>query len=164
MHTDRITNITKNEQYILHLQLWNSSGTPAGMVTGKISQTGTLKISKDGEAYTDTTNSLVEIGSGLYSITLTASEMNADVISIYRAGTSSDVGGFHALITTGSSSGVTAQEIWEYATRTITGGGIGLTTELTDDGVLTGNCTVGDVLKALFYFLKRNKNRKTITM
>lgn len=163
MHTDRITGITKNQSYTLYFQIWSAGNNPSGMMTGSTGLTGVLKISKDGGAYADTTNSMSEIGLGLYKIVLTATEMNADVINIYRAGVNSTIGGHHSIIYTGSSSGATAQEVWEYATRTTTGGGLGLTTELTDDGILTGNGTVGDVLKALFYFLKKNKNKKTIS-
>ena len=37
-------------------------------------------ISKDGGAFAALTNSVAEIGNGTYKVTLTATEMNADVV------------------------------------------------------------------------------------
>lgn len=166
--------LTKNSSATVYFTL-GIANNPYGAIeaTGSFEYVG---ISKDGGTFAPTTNAPVEIqfdsadgGSGArsygrYKLTLTASEMNADVITIcwFDNGTGK-VAGTLFIFTGTSSGGATAQQVWEYATRTTTGGGLGLTTELTDDGVLTGNGTVGDVLKALFYFLKKNKNKKTIS-
>lgn len=156
--------ITKNSSYIYYFFMTDSQITPVP-VAGKTGLTFTTKlISKDGGAFATTTNTPVEIANGWYKITLTSTEMNADAVLLNFKGTNSNIDSAILFTTASGSSGLTAQQVWEYTTRSLTAsGGLDLDTSLTDDGVLTGNGTVGDVLKALFYFLKKNKNRKTIT-
>lgn len=139
---------TKNESYDYYFFVADTTATPVPSSAKTSASFISRLISKDDGAFNTTTNAPTEIGNGWYKITLTATEMNADkIILFFRiSGGTSD----QSIIYTGTSS---------------SGGGSGLslTTELTDDGVLIGNGTVGDVLKALFYFLKKNRNRKTIT-
>jgi hypothetical protein len=51
-------------------------------VTGATFAAGDIKISIDGAATANTTNLPSEIGNGLYKITLTAAEMDADTVSV----------------------------------------------------------------------------------
>lgn len=55
--------------------------------TGK---TITSQISKDGGAFASMTNSANEVGSGVYKITITQAEMNADVLVLKFTSTSCD--------------------------------------------------------------------------
>lgn len=56
-------------------------------VTGK---TVSAQICKDGGTFASTTNSAVEIGNGVYAVTLTASEMNASSIVLRASATGCD--------------------------------------------------------------------------
>lgn len=88
----------------------------------------TLTLSKDGSAFTATTNSPVQIASGRGYIDLTQDEMNADVIlvSLYNnVNINNDAaqGAANCIeiyTTTTGESGLTAREIWEYAQRSLT--------------------------------------------
>lgn len=51
-------------------------------VTAATGKTVAGQISKDGGAFDAVTNSISEIGNGMYKVTLTATEMNADVITL----------------------------------------------------------------------------------
>jgi len=53
-------------------------------------RTITSQISKDGGAFVNMTNSASEVGSGVYKITITQAEMNADVIVLKFTETSCD--------------------------------------------------------------------------
>jgi len=55
--------------------------------TGK---TITGQISKDGDAFATLTNSITEIGSGLYKVDITQTEMNADVVALKFTATGAD--------------------------------------------------------------------------
>ena len=93
-------------------------------------------VSKDYNAFSNTTNTYVYIGknstadSSHYYIELTAEEMDADVIMVTATnwgGGTGQKGYVNSIIiyTSGftgfaSGGGATAQEVWEYATRTIT--------------------------------------------
>ena len=59
-------------------------------VTPATNLTVTAEISKDGGAFSSCASSVSEISSGLYKINLTATEMNADIISLKFTGTSAD--------------------------------------------------------------------------
>jgi hypothetical protein len=48
--------------------------------------TVTVQVSKDGGAFANSTNSAVEIGSGWYRVTLTATEMTADTVALKMTG------------------------------------------------------------------------------
>uniref|UniRef100_A0A6H1ZQE5 Uncharacterized protein n=1 Tax=viral metagenome TaxID=1070528 RepID=A0A6H1ZQE5_9ZZZZ len=52
------------------------------LATLKTGLTVTAEISKDGGAFAASTNSVAEIGSGFYSLLLTAGEMNANVVAV----------------------------------------------------------------------------------
>ena len=57
---------------------------------GKTAATGktiTAQISKDGGAFAGCTNAASEVGAGWYKITLTSSEMNADIVALKFTGT-----------------------------------------------------------------------------
>ena len=124
------TNISKGEAFKLVLcsKVAFSSNTPYSIIPmnqANLDYAGKAKISKDGGAFGSVTNDSVYITPGCFSIQLTADEMNADRIDIVYG--TSDYGhekfATQATIFTGSvSGGATAQEVWEYATRTITGG------------------------------------------
>lgn len=102
MHTQQIHNIAKNQSYTHYFQIWMAGDNPSGMRVGRTDITpAQLNISKDGGAYTTTTNNFSNVGNGLYKIVLTADEMNANVVSLYFPGQSSGYGGYHALIDTG---------------------------------------------------------------
>lgn len=143
MHTIHINNVEKNVAYTHYLQFWTAGNNPSGMMSGNPGLSGTISISKDGGAYTPTTNSLVEIGSGLYKIILTSTEMNADIINIYKVGSNSSYGGHHAMIVTGlvGSSG---------------GSGLDLDTEI-DSSTTTPR--VNPTIGALFALLARRLKR-----
>jgi len=59
-------------------------------VTPKTGLTVTATISKDGGAFAACTNSVSEIANGVYKISLTAAEMNADTIVLKFTGTGAD--------------------------------------------------------------------------
>ena len=59
-------------------------------VTAATGKTLTGTISKDGGAFGALTNAIAEIGSGMYKVALTQTEMNADVISLKFAETDCD--------------------------------------------------------------------------
>jgi hypothetical protein len=119
-------------------------------------------ISKDGGSAVQLTNSPVAIAGSLGYINLTADEMNADVICIYGSQLveiqSQDSYGYIAavIIYTGaavSGGGATAQQVWEYAARTLTANpGItaadvwaAVTRSLTEPVAVTGDVVIGDV-------------------
>jgi hypothetical protein len=63
------------------------------MASGSTAKTGlsvTAQISKDGGALATCSNSVAEISNGLYTITLTATEMNADVVTLRFSATNAD--------------------------------------------------------------------------
>ena len=51
-------------------------------ISGKTGLTVSATISKDGGSFAATANSVAEIANGIYKITLTATEMNADVVCL----------------------------------------------------------------------------------
>jgi len=59
-------------------------------VSVKTGLTITAQISKDGGAFTSCTNSVAEIGSGLYKVNITQAEMNADIITLKFTSTGAD--------------------------------------------------------------------------
>jgi hypothetical protein len=59
-------------------------------VSAKTGLTVTAQISKDGGAFASCTNSVAEIGSGLYKIDLTQAEMNANIITLKFTATGAD--------------------------------------------------------------------------
>lgn len=112
----------------------------------------TIQISKDGGGFINTTNAPVSITTGRGYVDLTATEMNADVIliatSAYNGSNDSAAGAcvcIEIYTTTGSGgSGITAQDVWEYATR-------GLTSSVTVTGtVTTDNTTLLATIKKYF--------------
>jgi len=76
----------KNAEFLLVFPIYDNTGA---LVTGAAALDS--EISKDGGAFNDCTNEAVEIGtSGVYQLTLTADEMNADVIAIITKTTTAD--------------------------------------------------------------------------
>lgn len=59
-------------------------------VTPKTGLTVTAQISKDGGAFANSTNSVSEVANGIYKISLTQAEMNADVITLKFTATGAD--------------------------------------------------------------------------
>lgn len=66
-------------------------------VTGKTGLTITATVSKDGGAFSATTNSATEVSGGWYKITLTQPEMNADVVALQFTATGADAAGITIL-------------------------------------------------------------------
>lgn len=70
------------QQFILKTSLYDPD-TPQDFATGLSFVAGDVKISQDGSAFVNTTNLPSEIGStGVYTLTLTAAEMQAEDIVI----------------------------------------------------------------------------------
>lgn len=70
--------VKKNAEFLLVFPIYDSGGD---LVTGAADLDS--EISKDGGDFIDCTNEAVEIGSsGIYKLTLTAEEMNADVVAV----------------------------------------------------------------------------------
>jgi len=85
----------------------------------------TYRISKDGGSFVATINKGVYCARAVFTLLLTATEMDADRIDIYISWDA--LGSSFAetvTIFTGSSSGssLTAQDVWEYSTRTLSQG------------------------------------------
>jgi len=72
----------RNKAFILSFPAVSSVSRP-DRYTGYTFSSGSAKISKDGGAFSNTTNLPVEISAGRYSLTLTATEMNADFVHVY---------------------------------------------------------------------------------
>jgi len=76
----------KNIEFLLIFPLVDNDGDLVSGATGLDSE-----ISKDGNAFIDCTNEATEIGSsGIYKLTLTATEMNADVVAVITKTTTAD--------------------------------------------------------------------------
>lgn len=69
----------KNAEFVLVFPIFDADGD---LVTGAADLDS--EVSKDAETFADCTNEAVEIAtsSGVYQLTLTATEMNADVVAI----------------------------------------------------------------------------------
>lgn len=68
----------KNAEFLLIFPIYDADGDIVSGAAGLDSE-----VSKDGAGFTDCTNEASEIGSsGIYSLTLTADEMDADVIAV----------------------------------------------------------------------------------
>lgn len=74
-------NIPKGQQYLLMFPIQNQD-TDSTNQAAAINSSGNRKIVIDGSAPVTTTNPVVEIGFGWYTLLLTASEMNGDVIGL----------------------------------------------------------------------------------
>ena len=69
----------KNQAYTLYIDNY-SSGAFSGTTSGSFVS---IKISKDGGSFNDATNTAIYLGIlGIFSLILTADEMNADTILI----------------------------------------------------------------------------------
>lgn len=134
--------VIRNQSYVLHFYAYDSSGNPK---TGDASNI-TVRISKDGGSLTATTNTPAEVDAtnapGLYRITLTATEMDANSILVVPKSSTSGVqctavniiterGRLDAAVSTRAAPGdamtlttsersSVAQAVWEYTTRTLT--------------------------------------------
>lgn len=75
----------KNTAFTLIFPIFDKNGDLVSGAAGLDSE-----ISKDGGAFTDCTNEATEIGQGIYTLALTASEMNADRIVIITKTTTAD--------------------------------------------------------------------------
>lgn len=119
------------------------------------------KISKDGAAFVNTTNPVVEVGEGWYKIDLTAAETNADIValSLIDDSTGDEVEEPALLYTASASGNLTAQEVWEYANRELTGNdAVKLTDIVSEEADLPkGPLTVLQVLQVIAKRFKRNK-------
>ncbi len=68
----------KNAAFDLYFPLYGNNLTPQTGAAGLDSE-----VSKDGAAFADCTNEATEIGAtGIYKLTLTATEMNADIVVV----------------------------------------------------------------------------------
>lgn len=78
--------VKKNAEFLLIFPIYDSDGD---LVTGAAALDS--EVSKDGGAFIDCTNEAIEIGtSGIYKLTLTPTEMNADVVAIITKTTTED--------------------------------------------------------------------------
>jgi len=155
-----LQNITKGAEFTLAFGTQKADET-----TGAVA---IVKISKDGGDFVTCTNSATVItaagdvfGTLAYQIVLTADEMNADRIVVVAEKTTSAYAITWAIIYTGSSGGgATAQEVWEYATRTLSSsGGISMDDVIQNKANLpSGNLTVRQVFELIAKRLERNKN------
>jgi len=151
-----IQNKTKNSAFKLYFGGISTLGSLRSNITEQ-----DIRVSKDGGAWVATTNLLVEDNKTFY-IQLTAEEMNVDNIRV-RCDFKVDAVNMDVLIvietTSPTGGGATAQEVWEYATREITGGGLSLTDTVTDITSLSDvNPTVREILSFMWmYFTKRRK-------
>jgi hypothetical protein len=120
--------VIRGQSYIVDFIEWD--------LPNKAPKTGdaaniTVRISKDGGALTTATNSPVEVDAtnapGLYRITLTASEMDANTVEVVPKSTTANT--YCQAITiltergrvdTTVSSRTTAADVWGYSTRTLT--------------------------------------------
>lgn len=120
-----ITGITKGVEFSVVTNFEDTIGlspNAQGDLTRSLGRM-TIKISKDGGAYVDAVNDATFILKGSFSLTLTAEEMNADKIELVTKQSYGGREGVLALtILTGSSSGATPQQVWEYSERTVNGG------------------------------------------
>lgn len=120
--------VTKNEAYRIY---FDDSQVGVTHAAADWSALGFF-ISKDGGTFTEATNAGVNISTdssnttgtrGRGYLNLTADEMNADVvmIAILSGGTNSVPETYIIYTTTGSGGdGITAEEVWEYADRSLT--------------------------------------------
>lgn len=70
--------VKKNAEFLLIFPIYDNDGD---LVTGAAALDS--EISKDGEGFIDCENEAIEIGtSGIYKLTLTTEEMNADVVAV----------------------------------------------------------------------------------
>lgn len=174
---------TKNSAFRLHFILFDST-TPveSAVITGQSSWT-TKAISKDSGAFTSLTNSPVEIGNGWYYVDLTSDEMNADIVLVVIRVAGKPYSTFSIRTTSSGGAGLTAQQVWEYGTRTLTstipsasdiatavwayvtrsltgasGDAISLEDSIPEDGTLpAGDLTVRQVLQLIVQRLSRHK-------
>lgn len=108
----------KNQANLYQFSIVDAGG--AG-ITGL---TVTIKLRKDSGSFATATNAVSEVDTtnapGLYAITLTASECNCDVLTIQATvpdGANPVVVDTYYLEP--ANSGITAQEVWQYNTRTL---------------------------------------------
>jgi len=106
--------VKKNAEFLLIFPIYDNDGD---LVTGAADLDS--EISKDGGGFIDCTNEAIEIGtSGIYKLTLTADEMNADVVVIITKTSTEDAKTTPTVIYTSNyqisvSAGAGAIE-WEY--------------------------------------------------
>ena len=118
------TNITKGATFKL---LCSPSATATDFAPSSQAHltAATYKISHDCNSFVATTNKGVYYARAVFTLLLTATEMDADRIDIYISWNASG-SSFAETVTifTGSSSGssLTAQDVWEYSTRTLSQG------------------------------------------
>jgi hypothetical protein len=106
----------KNTQFVYYFWATDTSNTPVPN-SPKIGANFVVhKISQNGNPFVDTVNTVVEVGQGWYSITLTSSEMNADVILLRFSASGTCTESAIIYTTSGGSggSGASAADIWNY--------------------------------------------------
>lgn len=78
--------VEKNKEFLLIFPIYDNTGELVSAAAGLDSE-----VSKDGAGFSDCTNEASEIGtSGIYSLTLTAAEMNANVVAVITKTTTVD--------------------------------------------------------------------------
>jgi len=120
--------VIRAQSYVYTYSAYNSNGTPR---TGDAAN-HTVYVSKDGANYVQATNAPAEIllpnnnPTGTYRITLTASEMDANTVTVYVVSSTQGVtipsGTIlteRGRIDTTITSRATAGEVWSYTTRTL---------------------------------------------
>lgn len=164
--------LTKGQQATIYF-----TNEQANNPYGAVQATGSFEfvgVSKDGIQFAPATNAPSEIpllssdgGSGTrsygrYKIVLTADEMNADVITLVWKDTGNAGFIYGTIFIFTGTVGITAQNIWEYADRTLSesGGGLSLD-DIIPEGteVPGGTITVRQVLQLIAKRLKRNGHR-----
>lgn len=78
--------VKKNAEFLLVFPIYDNAGDLVSGAAGLDSE-----VSKDGGSFIDCENEAVEIGSsGIYKLTLTAEEMNADAVAVITKTTTAD--------------------------------------------------------------------------
>lgn len=171
---------TKGEAFRVRgffLETNSVTGLAASLISNNV-----VAISKDDNAFVKATNIWTPLPSsgtfnnpngdldlnpeGVAYLDLTAAEMNADTIILRflvdRVGYNPDAAGYIEIkTTTGTSSGVTAKEVWEYATRTLTDGA-GLFSDIIPDinAVPKHNPTLAEAISFLYRYFRLRRDRK----
>lgn len=143
---------TRGETYKVHGVIGNGGTFDGALITDASAVGWTATVSKDGGAFSASTNAVVttNIGAkGVVSLVLTATEMDADTILVsFDHNTSSYTEPIVIVRTASDDSG---------------GGGSGLTQSDLISGeehLPLSNATIGDLLKAMYFWLRKYKNRR----
>jgi len=117
-------NMIKNTSYCVTYSAWNSSD---GSLCSGDAANHTCRISQDGGEFVTASNSPEELGGGVYSLTLTASETNASTLTLSVSSSSSGVIVppvqfiFHDPSSFKADVSSIASDVWKVSSRSLTG-------------------------------------------